>query len=59
MVVQTEHCQIELDEEGQKWLFDGTKSRLVLLTEEQVKGLKNKSGGRLVYAPHNLVREEE
>ena len=59
MVVQTEHCQVELDEEGQKWLFDGTKSRLVLLTEEQVKGLKNKSGGRLVYAPHNLVREEE
>ena len=51
MVVQTEHCQIELDEEGQKWLFDGTKSRLVLLTEEQVKRLKNKSGGRLVYAP--------
>ena len=59
MVVQTEYCQIELDEEGQKWLFDGTKSRLVLLTEEQVKRLKNKSGGRLVYAPHNLVREEE
>ena len=59
LVVQTEYCQIELDEEGEKWLFYGTKSRLVLLTEEQVKQIKNKSGGRLVYAPHNLVREEE
>ena len=59
LVVQTEHCQIELDEEGHKWLFNGTKSRLVLLTEEQVKQIKKKSGGRLVYAPHNLVREEE
>ena len=59
MVAQTEHCQIELDEEGQKWLFNGTKSRLVLLTEEQVKGLKNKSGGRLVYAHHHLFKEEE
>ena len=52
MVAQTEYCQIELDEEGEKWLFNGTKSRLVLLTEEQVKGLKNQqSGGKLVYAP--------
>ena len=59
LVVQTEYCQIELDEEGQKWLFNGTKSRLVLLTEEQVKQIKKKSGGRLVYAPHNLVKEEE
>jgi len=54
MVAQTEHCQIELDEEGQKWLFNGTKSRLVLLTEEQVIGLKNKS-----FLPHHLLKEEE
>jgi hypothetical protein len=59
LVVQVEYCQIELDEEGQQWLFDGTKSRLVLLTEEQVNSIKNKNGGKLVYAPHNLVREEE
>ena len=59
MVVQREHCQIELDQDGEKWLFDGIRSRLQILTEEQVNSLKKRNGGRLVYAPHNLVREEE
>ena len=59
MVASKEHCHIEMDEEGEKWIFEGAKSRLQILTDEQVKRIKNAKGGKLVYSYRHLTMEEE
>ena len=59
VIVSTEHCHIEMDEEGEKWIFEGVKSRLQILTDEQVKQIMSKSGGKLVYSYRHLTMEEE
>jgi|SaaInlV_100m_DNA_2_1039680.scaffolds.fasta_scaffold184066_1 hypothetical protein len=59
VITSQEQCHMEVDEDGVKWLFEGVKRRLQILTAEQVKILEKSGNKKWVFTQNHLTQDNE